>query len=153
MLRVTQLSKKFLLFYGTEDPGGSVSMVSTYTGLPGFDPGGKGFFSSLCIQTGSGAHPVSYPMGTGGPLPRANRGRGMMLTTHPHLLKRSRMKRSYTSSPHWFIRGIAGQLRFYFMESESSVLLTREAATGPSSVHILHPVSLRSVLIISSILS
>jgi hypothetical protein len=27
----------------------------------------KGFSSSLCIQTSSGAHPTSYPMGTGGP--------------------------------------------------------------------------------------
>jgi hypothetical protein len=27
------------------------------------------FSSSLCIQTGSGAHPSSCPMGTGGPFP------------------------------------------------------------------------------------
>jgi hypothetical protein len=27
-------------------------------------------FSSIpCVQTGSGAHPASYPMGTGGPFP------------------------------------------------------------------------------------
>jgi hypothetical protein len=26
----------------------------------------KDFSSSLCVQTGSEAHPVSYPMGTGG---------------------------------------------------------------------------------------
>jgi hypothetical protein len=25
--------------------------------------------SSLCVQTGSGAHPASHPMGTGGPFP------------------------------------------------------------------------------------
>jgi hypothetical protein len=25
--------------------------------------------SSFCVQTGSGAHPASYPMGTGGPFP------------------------------------------------------------------------------------
>jgi hypothetical protein len=29
----------------------------------------KDFFSILCIQTGSGAHPASYPVGTGGPFP------------------------------------------------------------------------------------
>jgi hypothetical protein len=29
--------------------------------------GAKDFSSSLCVQTDSGAHPVSYPMGTGGP--------------------------------------------------------------------------------------
>jgi hypothetical protein len=29
----------------------------------------KDFSSSLCVQTGSEAHPVSYPMGTGDPFP------------------------------------------------------------------------------------
>jgi hypothetical protein len=29
----------------------------------------KGFPSSLCVQTGSGAHPASCTMGTGGPFP------------------------------------------------------------------------------------
>jgi hypothetical protein len=27
------------------------------------------FSSNLCVQTGSGAHPLSHPMGTGGPFP------------------------------------------------------------------------------------
>jgi hypothetical protein len=27
------------------------------------------FSSSLCVQTGSGAHPASYPVGTGSPFP------------------------------------------------------------------------------------
>jgi hypothetical protein len=31
--------------------------------------GAKNLSSSLCIQTGSGAHPASSTMGTGGPLP------------------------------------------------------------------------------------
>jgi hypothetical protein len=31
--------------------------------------GAKDFSSSLCVQTGSGAHPASSPMGTGGPFP------------------------------------------------------------------------------------
>jgi hypothetical protein len=31
--------------------------------------GVKDFSSSLCVQTASGAHPASYPMGTGGPFP------------------------------------------------------------------------------------
>jgi hypothetical protein len=31
--------------------------------------GAKDFSSSLCVQTGSGAHPASYTMGTGGPFP------------------------------------------------------------------------------------
>jgi hypothetical protein len=29
----------------------------------------KDFSSSLCVQTGSGTHPASCPMGTGGPFP------------------------------------------------------------------------------------
>jgi hypothetical protein len=31
--------------------------------------GAKDFFSSLCAQTGSEAHPTSCTMGTGGPFP------------------------------------------------------------------------------------
>jgi hypothetical protein len=31
--------------------------------------GAKDFSSRLCVQTGSGAHPASCTMGTGGPLP------------------------------------------------------------------------------------
>jgi hypothetical protein len=31
--------------------------------------GAKGFSSILCVQTGSGAHPASCTMGTGGPFP------------------------------------------------------------------------------------
>jgi hypothetical protein len=31
--------------------------------------GAKDFSSILCVQTGSGAHSVSCPMGTGGPFP------------------------------------------------------------------------------------
>jgi hypothetical protein len=33
--------------------------------------GAKVFSSSLCVQTGSGAHPASCTMGTGGPIPGA----------------------------------------------------------------------------------
>jgi hypothetical protein len=52
----------------------SVSIVSDY----GLDnraigvrspAGGKDFSSSLCVQTGSGAHPASCTMGTVGPFP------------------------------------------------------------------------------------
>jgi hypothetical protein len=34
-----------------------------------FPAGAKDFSSNLCVQTGSGAHPASCPMGTGGPFP------------------------------------------------------------------------------------
>jgi hypothetical protein len=54
--------------------GSSVSLVSGY----GLDDqtievrspaGAKDFSSSLCVQTGSGVHPASCTMGTGGPFP------------------------------------------------------------------------------------
>jgi hypothetical protein len=32
--------------------------------------GAQDFSSTLCVQTGSGAHPASYTMGTGGSFPR-----------------------------------------------------------------------------------
>jgi hypothetical protein len=56
--------------------------------------GAKDFSSILGVQIGSGAHRASCPMGTGGPFPR-----GVTLTTHPHLVPRSWMSTSYTSSP------------------------------------------------------
>jgi hypothetical protein len=56
------------------EPGSSGSIVSDY----GLDDqaigvrspvGAKDFSSSLCVQTGSGAHPASCTMGTGGSFP------------------------------------------------------------------------------------
>jgi hypothetical protein len=43
------------------------------TGRPRVDPRQrrKDFSCSFCVQTGSEAHPASYPMGTGGPFPGA----------------------------------------------------------------------------------
>jgi hypothetical protein len=73
--------------------------------------GAKDFSSSLCVQTGSGAHPASCKMGTGVLSPGVKRGRGVMMTTHPHLVPRSWMSRSYTSSPPKLT------LLFYFYKS------------------------------------
>jgi hypothetical protein len=36
----------------------------------------KDFSSNLCVQTGSGAHPASCTMGTGGPFPRGKPRQG-----------------------------------------------------------------------------
>jgi hypothetical protein len=58
--------------------------------------GAKDFSSSLCVQTGSGAHLASCTMGTGGVL---SPGQSVTLTTHPHLVPSSRMSRRYTSPP------------------------------------------------------
>jgi hypothetical protein len=85
------------------EPGSSVSM-SCY----GLDDraievrslaAAKNFSSSLCVQTGSGAHPASCTMGTGVLSSGVKTGRGVTLTTHPNLVSRSRRSRSYTSSP------------------------------------------------------
>jgi hypothetical protein len=51
----------------------------------------KNFSSTLCVQTGSGAHPASCTVGTGVLSPGLIRGRGVTLTTHPHLVPKSRM--------------------------------------------------------------
>jgi hypothetical protein len=48
--------------------------------------GAEDFSSRPSVQTGSEAHPASYPMGTGGPFPGVKRDRGVTLTTHPHLV-------------------------------------------------------------------
>jgi len=45
-------------------------------------------------------------MGTGGPFPGAKHGRGVTLTTHPHLVPRSGMNRSYTSCLPKRLRGV-----------------------------------------------
>jgi hypothetical protein len=45
-------------------------------------------------------------MGTGGFSPGVKRGWGVTLTTHPHLVPRSRMSKSYTSSPPKRLHGV-----------------------------------------------
>jgi hypothetical protein len=54
--------------------GGSVSIVSGYglddRAIEVRSPAGANDFScNLCVQTGSGSHPASCPMVTGGPFP------------------------------------------------------------------------------------
>jgi hypothetical protein len=53
------------------EPDSSVSIVSGDDWTTGVrSPAeAKDFSSSLCVQTGSGAHPASCRMGTGGPFP------------------------------------------------------------------------------------
>jgi hypothetical protein len=58
----------------------------------------KNFSSSLCVQTISEALPASYPI-VRESFVGVKRGRGVTLTTHPHLVPRSRMNSRYTSFP------------------------------------------------------
>jgi hypothetical protein len=73
-----------------------------------YPAGAKDFPSNLCVQTGSEAHPASCTMGTGDPFPGTKSGRDVTLTTHPHLVPRSRMSRGYTSSPPSASRACSG---------------------------------------------
>jgi hypothetical protein len=85
-------------FYET---GSSVSVVYDYGLRPGESgsiPGrGNRFF--LCVQTGSEAHPTSYPIGTEGPFPGGKELPGHDADHSPHLLPKSRMSRCCISSP------------------------------------------------------
>jgi hypothetical protein len=70
----------------------------------------ENFSSNLCVQTGSGAHPASCTVDTGGSFPGGvKRGRGVMLTTHPLLVPRLRNSRSCTcchpDAPLWSVTG------------------------------------------------
>jgi hypothetical protein len=69
----------------------------------------KDLSSSICVQTSSGPHPASYPVGTGVFSPRVKRGRSVTLTTHPDLVKIS-MSKSYTSLPTGACMAAAGHL-------------------------------------------
>jgi hypothetical protein len=60
---------------------------------------GKRFLLNFCAQTGSGAHPASCTMGTGGYFPRNKARPGRDADHSPHLAPKSLMSRSYTSSP------------------------------------------------------
>jgi hypothetical protein len=54
--------------------------------------------SIFCVQIGPEVDPASYSMRTVGHFPGDKRGLSVTLTTHTHLLLKSRMSRSYTSS-------------------------------------------------------
>jgi hypothetical protein len=84
--------------------GSSVSIVSDYglgdRAIEVRSPAeAKDFSSSLCVQTGSGAHPDSCTMGTGGPFPGPKARPGRDADHSPHLVSRSRTSRSYTPLP------------------------------------------------------
>jgi hypothetical protein len=83
---IKYLSKSSCSFQECE-PGKSVQCLTTgwTTGRSRFYPRQRqmNFSCSLWVQTGSGTHPASCTVGTGGPFPGLKRGQGMTLTTHP----------------------------------------------------------------------
>jgi len=84
-------------------PGSAVGIATGY-GLYGDRiPVGARF--STPVQTGPGAHPASYTMGTGS-FPGAKRGRGVRLTPHPLLVPWSRKSRAIPLLPLWAVRPV-----------------------------------------------
>jgi hypothetical protein len=74
------------------------------------------FFFHHRVQTGSGAHPASYPNGTSGSLPGGKAAWGLKLTSHLHVVPRSKNEWSYISTPPIRLHGVAlrGNLTFTF---------------------------------------
>jgi hypothetical protein len=63
-------------------------------------PAGAGNFSlHYRVQNGSGAHLASYPMGTKGSFPGGKAAGSVKLTTHLHLVPRSKNEWNCTSTP------------------------------------------------------
>jgi hypothetical protein len=104
--------------YFTGNRGNSGSIVTDY-GLDdrGSIPDRAEDFSSSPPASrpalGSAQAPIQWVPGV--PSPGVKRGRGvMLLTTHPHLVPRLNMSRSYTSFlPHVPTGRVAGQLYFF----------------------------------------
>jgi hypothetical protein len=97
---------------------------------------GRGKAFTLCVQTSSEAHPASYPVDNKGPSPEVKCGRRVTLITHPHLVPRSIMSRSYTASPSWSLRGVAGHLYFTLLSFNFSSFLS---STCPLFLSYINP--------------
>jgi hypothetical protein len=82
----------------------------------------KDFSYSLCVETSSDSHPAPYLVGTGGPFPGGKARAGRDADHSPHLVPRSRMSRSYTSSLLWRPHGLAGQLYIHLRISVYIIL-------------------------------
>jgi hypothetical protein len=105
--------------------GGELSGIALGYGMDdlGFESrGGLGsFFLHHRVHTGSGAHPASYPIGTRAISLRVKR-RGVKLTTHLHLVLRSRMRGAIPPLPQyafmeWCSVKAQGQLYLYLLPS------------------------------------
>jgi hypothetical protein len=96
----TELFGILCLYFSLRSRGSSVSIVSGYgRAIEVRAPAeARDFSCNPCVQTGCGVYPASCTMGTGGPFPwdKARPGRNADLS--PHLVPRSWMSRSYTSS-------------------------------------------------------
>jgi hypothetical protein len=65
-------------------------------------PAGAGNFSlHHRVQNGTGTHPASYPMGTRGSFPGGKAAGGVKLTTHLHIVSRSRLRGAIPPLPQY----------------------------------------------------
>jgi hypothetical protein len=112
---------------------GSGSIVSDY----GLDDraigvrssaGAKDFSSSFCVQTGSGAHPASCAMGTGGPFPggKARPGRDADHSP-PSSAEFENVQELYLLSPQAPPWCVAGLLYFLLLLLPLSVIIVRRS--------------------------
>jgi hypothetical protein len=100
--------------------------------------GAKDFSSSLCVQTGSGAHPASCPLSTGVLSPGVKARPGREADHSPHLVPGSRMSRSYILSPQaspWRVAGLLYLLHWMGDRMTQNLFLRRisQHNAGPLS--------------------
>jgi hypothetical protein len=108
----------FFFFYSTYLLGAGVAQWLTTDWTPGFYPRQRQriflLTSASRPELGPTQPPVQWVLGVLSPW--AKSGRGVMLTTHPHLVPRLRMSKGYTSSPPQAPpRRVAGQFYFFFL--------------------------------------
>jgi hypothetical protein len=90
----------------------------------------KTIFPLASVPRPSDAHPPSCTIGTGGPFPGLKRCREVTLTTHPHLVPRSIISSSYTSSPTWRLCDDGGTVLFIVEDNEIWLLVFKNVRRG-----------------------
>jgi hypothetical protein len=117
------------------------------TGRSRFDPrqGQKDFSSNLCVQTGSGAHPTSCPMGTGGPFPEVKSGQGVTLITHPIYCRGQEWVGVTRRLPLRLHRCIVGLLYLFYPRKRTIAYLTLNQ--NEASLHLERKTVERNIVI------
>jgi len=120
-------------------PGSSVGIATGY-GMDGpwiESRWGAKFYAP--VQTGPGAHPASWTMGTGS-FPGVKRGRGVTLTPHPILVPWSRKGRAIPLLPLWAVRPVQSlsactkvNFTFFTYTREKCPLASRCSSVCPSA--------------------
>jgi hypothetical protein len=123
--------------------------MSWTTGQSMFDPRQrrKGLSCSFCVQTGSVAHPASCTMGIEGSFSGCKARPGRDADHSLHLVPRSRMSRSYNSSPPKRLRCVywnSFSFRFYIIVVEVQCS-SDDACSGNMNVAVVNDTSAMSV--------